>query len=321
LAAENLALRQQLAVQQRTIKRPKLRRRDRLFWVLLRKIWSGWRSALIIVQPDTVVRWHRAGFKLYWTWKSRGRRRGRSPISLEVRKLIRRMSRENPTWGSPRIVSELALLGHDVAKATVERYMFRHPKPPSQTWRTFLKNHMSETAACDFLTVPTATFRVLYVFIVLCHERRKIVHFNITSNPYAEWAGQQVIEAFPWDTAPRFLLHDNDGIYGDKFDERVESMDIEQVRITPRSPWQNPYCERVIGSIRRECLDHLIVLNEAHLHRILSEYVAYYNSSRTHQALDGNSPNPRRVEPPSEGEVIAIPQVGGLHHRYARRAA
>ena len=279
LAAENIVLRQQLAVQWQSVKRPKLRFRDRFFWVLLSKVWSGWKSALAIVQPETVIRWHRCGFKLFWTLKSRAGKPGRPTIARELRKLIRRMSSENPTWGAPRILSELQLLGYDVSEGTVAKYMIRRRKPPSQTWRTFLANHMSVTAACDFFTVPTATFRVLYVFIILSHNRRKIVHFNITSNPYGQWAGQQIIEAFPWDEAPRYLLRDNDGIYGDDFTTRVESMDIEEVNIAPRSPWQNRYCERVIGSIRRECLDHMIVLGESHLHRVLADYVDYYNNS------------------------------------------
>ena len=321
LAIENLALRQQLAVCKQSVKRPKLRPRDRVFWVWLSRFWPNWRSALAIVQPETVIQWHRMGFKLYWRWKSRAGKPGRPPIEREIRDLIRRMSRENPTWGAPRIVSELALLGHDVAKATVAKYMIRSRKPPSQTWRTFLDNHVHDIAACDFFTVPTVTFRVLYVFIVLSHERRRIVHFNVTTNPHAEWTAQQIVNAFPYDEAPRFLIRDRDGIYGNCFQDRVENMGIEEVPIAPRSPWQNPYCERVIGSIRRECLNHVIVLNERHLCRILSEYFDYYHNARCHLSLDRNSPNPRRVEPSSEGEVVSLPQLGGLQHRYTRRAA
>ncbi len=231
------------------------------------------------------------------------------------------MSRENPTWGAPRIVSELALLGHEVAEATVAKYMVRTRKPPSQTWRTFLGNHVPDIAACDFFTMPTVTFRVLYVFIVLRHDRREVVHFNITTNPCAEWTAQQIVDAFPYDAAPRFLIRDRDGTYGDYFKNRMKGMGIEEVPIAPRSPWQNPFCERIIGSIRRDCLDHVIVLNETHLYRILTEYFDYYHNSRCHLSLDRNSPTPRKVEPPSRGEVVAIPQVGGLHHRYTRRAA
>jgi transposase InsO family protein len=198
--------------------------------------------------------------------------------------------------------------------------MVRFRKPPSQTWRTFLANHLEEIAARDFFTVPTVTFRVLYVFIVLRHDRRRVVHFNVTTNPYAEGTAQQIINAFPYEEAPRFLIRDRDDIYGDYFSKRVESMGIEEVPIAPRSPWQNPYCERVIGSIRRECLNHVIVLSERHLKRILASYLEYYHDSRPHLSLDRNSPTPRDVEPPSQDEVVSIPQVGGLHHRYTRAA-
>jgi putative transposase len=321
LVVENLALRQQLAVLGQSVKRPKLRPRDRVFWVWFSRLWPNWRSALILVRPETVIRWHHQGFKLYWRWKSSAGKPGRPRIKREIRDLIRRMSCENPTWGAPRILSELLLLGHDVAEATVAKYMVRPRKPPSQTWRTFLVNHVPDIAACDFFTVPTVTFRVLYVFVVLCHDRRHVVHFNVTTNPYAEWTAQQIIAAFPYEEAPRFLTRDRDGIYGDYFTERIEGMGIEEVPTAPRSPWQNPYCERVIGSIRRECLDLVVVLSERHLHRILTEYLDYYHNSRCHLSLDRNSPTPREAEPPSRGEVVSIPYLGGLHHRYTRRVA
>jgi transposase InsO family protein len=320
LAIENLALRQQLAVFKHHCKRPKLRPRDRVFWVWLSRCWSNWRSVLAIVQPETVIGWHRQGFKLYWRWKSRSSKPGRPPIEREIRELIRRMSRENPRWGAPRICSELLLLGHDVAERTVAKYMVRTRQPPSQTWRTFLDNHVPDIVACDFFTVPTGTFRVLYVFIVLRHDRRVVVHFNVTTNPYAQWAAQQIINAFPYEEAPRFLLRDRDGIYGDYFKDRMKSMGIEEVPTAPRSPWQNPYAERIIGSIRRECLNHLIVLSEVHLKRILTLYFEYYHDSRPHLSLNRNSPTPREVEPPCQGNVVSIPQVGGLHHRYSRAA-
>ena len=200
------------------------------------------------------------------------------------------------------------------------KYMLRPRKPPSQTWRTFLENHLPDLAAIDFFTVPTATFRVLYCFVVLRHDRRRVVHFNVTMNPTARWTAQQLIEAFPFDEAPRYIIRDRDGIYGDDFRDRIGGMGINEVVIAARSPWQNPYCERLIGSIRRECLNHMIILNEAHLKRILHSYFDYYLHSRTHLSLDRNAPAPREVEPPSEGKVISIPQVGGLHHRYARAA-
>jgi len=238
LSAENLALRQQLAILKPRTKRPKLRRRDRLFWVWLSRLWSGWTSALIIVKPETVLRWHRAGFRLFWRWKSRQRRRGRPKVDREIREMIRWLSAENPSWGAPRILSELKMLGYDVAESTVAKYMSRPRKPPSQSWRTFLENHVKDIAAVDFFTVPTATFRVLYCFVVLRHERRRVVHFNVTANPTAPWTAQQVIEAFPYDEAPRYLIRDRDGIYGEFFKHRLKGLGIDEVLIGPQSPWQ-----------------------------------------------------------------------------------
>ncbi|MEX2169841.1 MAG: integrase core domain-containing protein [Pirellulales bacterium] len=319
LVAENAALRQQLAVYKRESLRPKLRRRDRIFWVWLSQLWSDWRSALVIVQPETVVHWHRAGFRLYWRLKSR--KSGRPKASAEVRQLIRRIARENPLWGAPRIQSELKLLGHELAESTVAKYLPLNKKPPSATWKTFLSNHLCETTAIDFFVVPTATFRVLYVFVMLSLDRRRVVHFNVTANPTAQWTAQQITEAFPFDDVPRFLQRDRDSINGEVFQRRVQNLGIEEVVSAPRSPWQNPYVERLIGSIRRECLNHVIVLNERHLMRILAAYFDYYHRSRTHLSLDGNAPHPRDVEPPDRGKVIAVPQVGGLHHRYTRVAA
>ncbi len=304
LILENLALRQQLTVQQRTIKRPKLKRKDRIFWVWLSRIWPQWKSALIVVKPETVIKWHRRGFKLYWRWKSRPSKVGRPRISKEIRDLIRQMSRENPTWGAPRIQSELKLLGFEIADSTVAKYMIRQKKPPSQTWRSFLKNHVKQIAAVDFFTVPTVRFQILYCFIVLRHHRRRIVHFNITMHPTARWTAQQITEAFPYDTVPRYLIRDRDGIYGNFFQQRVKNMGIREVLIAPKSPWQNPYCERVIGSIRRECLDHFIILSGNHLCRILKDYMDYYNNCRTHLSLDRNSPSLRDIEPSSRGKVI-----------------
>jgi len=247
LALENLALRQQLAVMQRSIKRPKLRPRDRVFWVWLSKLWKGWRSSLIVVKPQTVIRWHRQGFRLYWRWKSRIRKPGRPAIEPEVRALIRRMSKENPTWGAPRIQSELSLLGLEVAERTVAKYMVRHPKPPSQTWRTFLDNHVPDLAAIDFFTVPTATFRVLYCFVVLRHDRRRVVHFNVTANPSAPWTAQQVVEAFPFEEAAGYMIRDLDCIYDEYFRKRVKDMGIEEVVIAPQAPWQYPLPTRRAG--------------------------------------------------------------------------
>jgi len=318
LAAENLALRQQLAVLEHKSKRPRLRVRDRIFWVWLSRLWVGWRSVLVIVQPDTVARWHRDGFRLYWRWKSRAGKVGRPRIEAELRRLIRRMCRENPSWGAPRIHSELRLLGYDVSETTVDKYMVRHRKPPSQTWRTFLDNHLRDIVAVDFFTVPSATFRILFVFLALRHDRRFVVHFNVTANPTAQWTAQQIVEAFPYDDAPRFLLRDRDSIYGQHFKNRIKNMGIEEVVTAARSPWQNPYVERIVGSLRRECLNHFIVLNERHLRRILHSYLEYYHEHRTHLSLNRNSPIEREVE--EKGEVISIPMVGGLHHRYRRAA-
>lgn len=320
LAAENLALRQQLAVLRHSVRQPRSRPRDRVFWVWLSRLWKDWRCCLVLVQPATVVAWHRQGFKLYWRWKSGKGKPGRPKVKREIRDLIRRMSQENPTWGAPRIQSELHLLGYDVAESTVSRYMPRRKQPLSQTWRTFLQNHMDCLASVDFFTVPTATFRMLYCFIVLCHERRRVVHFNVTAHPTERWTAQQVVEAFPYQEAPRYLIRDRDSRYSEWFCRRVKAMGIEEVVIAARSPWQSPFVERLIGSIRRECLNHMIVLNEGHLLRILGSYFDYYHESRTHLSLDRNAPDPRDVEQSSQGQVVAIPQVGGLHHRYTRAA-
>ncbi len=231
------------------------------------------------------------------------------------------MSRENPLWGAPRIHGELLKLGIEVSEATVSKYLARLPKPPSQTWRTLLGNHAKALASIDFFVLPTATFRLLFVFIVLHHERRRIVHFGVTAHPTSLWASQQIREAFPWDSAPRHVIRDRDSVYGALVRSRIKAMGMEDVVTAPRSPWQNPFVERMIGSIRRECLDHLTVIDERHLRRILASYFDYYHRSRTHLSLDKGSPVPRSVESANAGEVIALPQVGGLHHRYERLAA
>jgi putative transposase len=230
------------------------------------------------------------------------------------------MSRENLLWGTPRIQSVLALLGYIVAKATIDKYKVRTNKPPSQNWRTFLDNHLTDIVAIDFLTVPTATFRILFVFVVLRHDRRTVAHFNVTANPRAQWTARQMIEAFPYGKAPRFLIRDRDRICSSIFRDRIANIGIEEIATAPRSPWQNPYVERIHGSIRRECLNHIIVLSKRHLKRILRSYFEYYYEPRTHLSLHCNSPVQREVEPPCNGRVIAIPQIGGLHHRYRRAA-
>jgi transposase InsO family protein len=207
-----------------------------------------------------------------------------------------------------------------VAKSTVEKYRPRIRKPPSPTWKAFLSNHVKDLVACDFFTVPTVQCRVLFVFILLAHERRRIVHFNITEHPTAQWTAQQIVDTFPWNTAPRYLLRDRDSIYGSLFQDRVDHMGIEEVKIAPRSPWQNPYCERLIGSIRRDMLDHVIVLNDRHLMRLLGTYLGYYHRFRTHLSLDMDCPMPRPIQPPVMGRVQRVPEVGGLHHHYERIA-
>jgi putative transposase len=245
----------------------------------------------------------------------------RFAVAKEVQSLIHRMSLANPTWGVPRIVGELRKLGIHVAKSTVEKYRARPRKPPSPTWKAFLKNHVQDLVSLDFFVVPTVTHKILFVLLILAHHRRRVVHFKVTEHPTAQWTAQQVVEAFPWNEAPKYLLRDRDHVYGVHFRQRVHNMGIEEVVIAPQSPWQNPYVERLIGSIRRECLDHLVVLNERHLTRVLQAYLAYYHRWRTHLALDMDCPEPRPVHPPEQGKVIAIPEVGGLHHHYERRAA
>jgi putative transposase len=238
-----------------------------------------------------------------------------------VRELIRKMSRENQLWGAPRIHGELLKLGIDIGETSVSKYMVRGRKPPSQTWRTFLENHVKTMVSIDFFTVPTIRFQVLYVFLVLAHNRRRIVHFNVTAHPTAEWTSQQLREAFPFEQIPRYLLRDRDCIFGAEFRKDVKAMGIHEVLSAPRSPWRRAYVERVIGTLRRECLDHVIVLNEASLYRHVKSFIAYYHEARTHLSLAKDTPVPRPVHPPDLGAVVAIPQVGGLHHRYERRVS
>ena len=246
---------------------------------------------------------------------------GRPKVAVETRELIRKMSRDNPLWGAPRIHGELLKLGIDIGETSVSKYMARGRKPPSQTWRTFLENHVKTMVSVDFFTVPTIRFQVLYVFLVLAHDRRRILHLAVTAHPTAEWTGQQLREAFPWDSAPRFLLRDRDRIFGSDFTQQVKELGIQEVLGAPRAPQQRAYVERVIGTIRRECLDHVIVLNQASLYRHLKLFLEYYHQSRTHLSLEKDTPERRFVQPPESGRVVAVPQVGGLHHRYERRAA
>ena len=269
---------------------------------------------MVIDKPETVVAWHRKGFRLYWKWKSK-RGPGRPEVSAEVRALIRKRCLANPIWGAPRIHGELLKLGIELSETTVAKYMVRHRKPPSQSWRAFLKHHAQQLVSVDFFVVPTLSFRLLFVFVVLEHHRRRVVHFNVTAHPTAEWTAQQLLEAFPWDSAPRFLIRGRDGCYGDAFRLAVRGMNIEEVLTAPHSPWQNGFVELLIGSIRRECLDHVIVLNESSLQKILRSYFRYYERSRTHLALRKDAPEPRAVHPPAVGKVVELSEVGGLHHR------
>jgi transposase InsO family protein len=320
LVLENLALRHQLAVLAASDKRPRFRLADRLVWTCLRRFWDGWRGALVLVQPATVVRWHREGFRRFWRRKSR-QQPGRPRVDPELRSLIRKMANANPLWGAPRVHGELLKLGLDVSETTVSRFMPRGRKPPSQTWRNFLDNHIGDLVSIDFFTVPTARFQVLFSFLVLSHTRRRVLHFNVTEHPTAQWTAQQLVEAFPWETSPRYLLRDRDGVYGFAFRHRAAGLGVTEVLTAPRAPWQNPYVERLIGSVRQECLDHVVVLNERHLHRILAKYFDYYHRTRTHLSLGKDSPQPRPVQPPTAGEIVELPEVGGLHHRYERQAA
>jgi putative transposase len=320
LHLEVLALRHQLEVLQRSQpRRLRLVQADRWLWTWLSRVWTAWRTALVIVKPETVMAWHRRGFRFVWTWKSR-RRTGRPTAPADLRALIRAMSQTNPFWGAPRIHGELLKLGMDVSQATVAKYMVRRRQPPSQTWRTFLGNHIGQVMAADFFVVPTATCRLLFVLVILAHERRRVVHVAVTDHPTAAWTAQQLREAFPWDRAPRYLIRDRDHAF-DGWTETAKTMGIDELLTAPRSPWQNAYAERFIGSARRECLDHVIVFSAPGLQRLMKLYCAYYEQSRTHLSLNKDAPIPRPIAAPGDGRVVAIPQVGGLHHRYERQAA
>ncbi len=320
LAVENLALRQQLATLRHAGHRPKLTPTDRAFWALLSRWWPKWRDALHFVKPDTVVAWHRQGFRLYWRWKSRRPGPGRPPVDPNVIELIRQISRANPRWGAPRIHGELLKLGVDVGQTTVAKYMVpRSDRPKGGSWSTFLANHLPDLVAADFIVVPTASFRVLYAWVLLSPCRREVLHFGVTANPTALWLSNQLKEAFAWKPLPGALLRDRDGAYGNDFRQALARLGVRDLMTMPRSPWQNGLIERLMGSIRRELLDHVVVLDERHLERLLTAYFAYHGRTRTHLALDKDAPDGREVMGPELGEVIALPEVGGLHHRYERR--
>jgi transposase InsO family protein len=316
LEAENAVLRHQLNVLRRRPRgRIRLTNHDRLLFIQLYRWFPSVLKVLTIIRPETLVRWHRAGFRGYWRRMSRPQG-GRPQIDTELRVLIRRMSVENPLWGAPRIHGELLKLGFKVAQSSVAKYMVKRREPPSQGWRTFLHNHAPDIAAMDLLVVPTIRFDLLYAFVIVRLRRRELIWINVTANPTAEWVARQITEAFPWNEAPRYMIRDRDRIYGAVVTRRLRAMGIRDKPIAPASPWQNGVVERLIGSIRRECLDHIIVFGEAHLRRILKSYALYYNETRTHLALDKDAPLSRTVK--RAGPILCRSVLGGLHHEYVR---
>jgi len=322
LALELLATRQQLAILQARHPRPSLGPAFKAFWVLLRRLWPAWKEACVLVKPETVIRWHRAGFRLFWSWKSRNRsgRRNRS----ELIALIRKMATENATWGAPRIHGELLKLGFRVSERTVSRFMPRRgPRGDKltrtrQNWQTFLQNHREVITAMDFLVVPSWNFKPLCVLVILDHGRRIVRHWNVTAHPTAEWLRQQLREAFPFDSVPSYLIHDRDCIFSG-LKSFLEGFGITEKPIAYRSPWQNGAVERIVGSIRRDLLDHVLVINEEHLRRLLKEYFDYYHFDRIHLGLEKDSPRGRPPEARlgEDSTVKALPRCGGLHHRYS----
>jgi transposase InsO family protein len=316
LEAENLLLRHQLnlALRQKP-HRIRLRGSDRALLVWMARLWPSLLDTIQVVQPETILRWHRAGVRAFWRWKSRNRA-GRPRIDRELRELIRRMSMENSLWGASRIHGELLKLGYEVAQSTVSKYMARGGKPPSQSWKTFLRNHAEAIAAIDMCIVPTLSFERLFAFLVLGHGRRQLLWFEVTRHPTAAWLARQITEAFPWASAPAYLVRDNDRAYGHVVTTRVTAMGIRDRPSSPGSPWQNGIAERLIGTLRCECLDHMVIFGEAHLRRILSAYAVYYNQTRTHLALNKDCPLQRPIQ--RLGSVAATPVLAGLHHQYLR---
>jgi transposase InsO family protein len=316
LEAEILLLRHQLNIALRHASpRVRLHGVDRAFMVWMVRLWPWLLDAVQVVPPETVLRWHRAGFKAYWRWKSR-KRAGRPKIDQGLRDLIQRMSRENPLWGASRIHGELLMLGFEVAQSTVSKYMTRGRRPPSQSWKTFLRNHADAIVAIDLCVVPTVTFDWLFAFVVVGHDRRQLLWIEVTRHPTAEWLVRRITEAFPWASAPAYLVRDNDGAYGHVFAKRVKAMGIRDRPISPGSPWQNGIAERLIGTLRRECLDHVVVFGERHLRRVLTAYAAYYNQTRPHRSLQKDAPFLRTIQ--HIGTIVAHPILGGLHHQYLR---
>src|SRR5882762_5459154 len=316
LEAENAVLRHQLIVLQRTVRgRAQATNNDRWFLVQVYRWFPSILTVVTIVRPETLVHWHRAGFRRFWRWKSNSRG-GRPRIEIELRALIRQISTENQLWGAPRIHGELLKLGFSVAQSTVAKYMVKRRGPASQGWRTFLRNHAPDIAAMDLFVVPTIGFKLLYGFVIVRIDRRDLVWINVTTNPTAEWIARQITEAFPWDEAPHYMIRDRDRIYSSVVTRRLRAMGIRDKPTAPASPWQNGFAERLIGSIRRECLDHIIVSGEEHLRRILRAYARYYNEIRTHRSLDKDAPVSRPVQ--RTGIIGSCPILGGLHHQYVR---
>ncbi len=316
LEAENLALRYQLIVLRRKVRgRVQFRDSDRLFFILLYRSFPSILKVLTIIRPETLIRWHRGGFRRYWRWKSRSLG-GRPKTGTELRALIRRMSIENPLWGAPRIHGELLKLGFEIAQSSVAKYMVKRLGPPSQGWRAFLRNHAPDIAAMDLFIVPTITFDLIYALVIIRLDRRQLVWTNVTANPTAEWIARQITEAFPWNEAPTYLIRDRDRVYGEGVTRRLRAMGIRDKPIAPSSPWQNGFAERLIGSIRRECVDHFVILGEAHLRRILRAYAGYYNDIRTHRSLNKDAPISRPVQ--RIGSVQSHALLNGLHHHYVR---
>lgn len=319
LILENLMLRQQLNIYKRKNKKPTFENIDRIILIWMSKVFSNWKSALVIVKPATVIGWHRKGFKLYWKWKSR--RVGRPNIDWPLIKLIRKMRKENPTWSAQRIQGELAKLGLDVSDNTVAKYMQKSKTDPKkcQRWLAFLQNQAKHTVGIDFTVVRTISFKAIYVFIAISHNRRRILHFAVSSKPHSQWAIQQLRETFAFDETTKYVIRDNDKIFNEDFKQHIKNFGLKDKPTAYRSPWQNPICERVIGTLRRECLNHMIILSERHLHNVLHEYIfEYYNVSRTHMSLEKDSPEYRPIQ--KDGKIKAKPILGGLHHLYSRAA-
>ncbi len=320
LVAENLLLRQQLIVLNRSVKRPRCTSAERCLFVLLASKLQRWKEALLIIKPETVLRWHRQGFRLLWKQKSYARSR-EPKVPAETITLIKEMAANNRLWGAERIRGELLKLNIKVAKRTVQRYMrpARPQRRPAQTWATFLRNHAKDIWACDFLQVTDVFFRPLFAFVITELGSRRIVHVGVTRSPTDEWVAQQVREATPFGTKLKYLIRDNDAKYASHFEAVVTGSGIEVLQTPIKAPRANAICERLLGSVRRECLDHVLIVSEGHLGRVLTEYVRYFNHARPHQGINQHVPERKETVDPSVGDstkVIAFPVLGGVHHDY-----